>query len=352
MKRFFLAALAIAAIASCTKNEVNEVTANDQITFQTVVGPNTKALIDGTAYNEGHTFGTVAYKVKGGSELYIPISEVSYNNTQKYWSTTTPYYWPKDGSTLTFYSYSPFKDEHDTPVAVSSTANGLTIANYGVGTRQNTDLMVADAATSLTANTTEINPWKKGVPTIFEHKLAQVVAINFKTVEGGADHDYANGHTEGTYEAGDKVYIINTVKLINVFETGTYTNASGETWTSTGEQTAELLWHNNTSSVAFSAGKYNTTRDDNDYLLVLPQTFETTGTMQQLEIKYTIKTYTDNSGNYATESITKTINMHEIHGEWDMNMIYTYTISIGTDRIYWAPSIVEWETDDTPAGTI
>lgn len=352
MKRFFLAALAIAVVASCTKNEVNEVTANDQITFQTVVEPATKALISGTAYNEGNTFGTVAYKVKGGSsELYIPISEVSYNNTQKYWSTTTPYYWPKDGSKLTFYSYSPFKDENGTEVTVSSSATGLTIANYGVGARQNTDLMVADAVTDQTANTTEISPWKKGVPTIFRHKLAQVVAINFKTVENGADHDYANGHTEGTYVAGDKVYIINTVKLKNVFETGTYTNASSESWTSTGAQTGELLWHDNTSSVAFSDGKYNTTRDVTGYLLVLPQTFNTTGTMQQLVINYTIKTYTDNS-NYATENITETINMSEIHTKWNMNMKYTYTISIGTDRIYWAPSIVEWGTDDSPTAII
>lgn len=37
MKRFFLAALAIAAIASCAKNEVVSVPEQSEITFQTVV---------------------------------------------------------------------------------------------------------------------------------------------------------------------------------------------------------------------------------------------------------------------------------------------------------------------------
>ena len=200
MKRFFLAALAIAAIASCTKNEVNEVADNSQITFQTVVGPQTKALVTGTAYSESFTFGTVAYKVNGGSELYIPISEVSYNSGAAFWSTANPYYWPKDGSTLTFYSYSPFKDQNGATINVTSTADGITITDYGVATRQETDLMVADAATDQTQNTETIGSWVKGVPTVFKHKLAQVVAINFQTVDNASNvMDYANGHTDGSY---------------------------------------------------------------------------------------------------------------------------------------------------------
>lgn len=349
MKRFFLAALAIAAIASCAKNEVNEVADNSQITFQTVVGPQTKALVTGTAYSEAFTFGTVAYKVNGGSELYIPISEVSYNTSVAFWSTATPYYWPKDGSTLTFYSYSPFKDQNDDEINVSSTADGITITDYGVATRQETDLMVADAATGQTQNTTTIGSWVTGVSTVFKHKLAQVVAINFQTVDNNANvMDYAKGHTAGSYEAGDKVFIINNVKLKNIFETGTYTNATAESWNTVGSMSTEISWHTNTHSVAFNAGEYNTTRDGSNYRLVLPQTFETTGTMQQLEVNYTIKTYTDDV-NFATETITETVDLADLHTAWEMNKKYTYIVKIGLDRIYWAPSVVEWETETVTA---
>ena len=325
-------------------------TDNNQITFQTVVGPQTKALVTGTAYSESFTFGTVAYKVNGGSELYIPISEVSYNSGSSFWSTATPYYWPKDGSTLTFYSYSPFKDQHGANINVSSTADGITITDYGVATRQETDLMVADAAKGQTKNTTTIGSWVTGVPTVFKHKLAQVVAINFQTVDNDANvMDYAHGHTVGSYVAGDKVFIVNSVSLKNIFETGTYTNATAESWNTVGSMSTEIAWHTNTSSVAFNAGKYDTTRDGaNDYLLVLPQTFETSGNMQKLVVNYTIKTYTDNV-NFATETITETVDLADLHTAWEMNKKYTYTVKIGLDRIYWAPSVVEWETETVTA---
>ena len=62
MKKIFLAVLAVAAIASCAKNEVVKVEDNNQITFQAVVGPNTKAMINGATYGTGApSFGTVAF---------------------------------------------------------------------------------------------------------------------------------------------------------------------------------------------------------------------------------------------------------------------------------------------------
>ena len=348
MKRFFLAALAIAAIASCTKNEVNEVTDNNQITFQTVVGPQTKALVTGTAYSESFTFGTVAYKVKGSSkQLYIPISEVSYNSGEAFWSTATPYYWPKDGSTLTFYSYSPFKDQNDVKINVTPAADGITITDYRVDTCQETDLMVADAATGQTQNTETIGSWVKGVPTEFKHKLAQVVAINFQTVAGdpATVKDYANGHdgtAEKEYKAGDKVYTVTDVTFLTIPEQGTYTNATTEGWVTTGSATSEIEWiKGNTTS--FTGGKYETTRTTNGYLLVIPQTF--TADSQQLKINYKVETYTGVTGSlWATETIEETVDLKDLHTSWDMNKKYTYTISIGLNQIYWAPSVAVWDT--------
>ena len=77
MKKLFLAALAVVAIASCAKNEVAEIENNDQITFQTVVGPNTKAMINGMAYSNAADFaaavnGAIAacsFSGKAGTDL-------------------------------------------------------------------------------------------------------------------------------------------------------------------------------------------------------------------------------------------------------------------------------------------
>lgn len=342
MKRFFLAALAIIAIASCAKNEVSEVTDNNQITFQTVVGPATKALITGTAYAESNTFGTVVYK---GEELYIPTNEVTYNGTNKYWSTATAYYWPKDGSSLTFYSYSPFEDENGDEISVAHTKGGLTI-NYSVAALQETDLMVA-IPTTQSSNTETIGSWKTGVPTVFGHKLAQVVAINFQTVaeDGTKVKDYAGGRTTGSYVVGDKVFTVKSVALKNVFETGTYTNVSSEGWATTGTATASLPWHTNSSSTPFEDGEYNTDRDTKGYLLVIPQTFA--ADKQMIEITYTIGTY--NGTDLVTETITETVDLADLHAKWEMNKKYTYTVKIGLDRIYWAPSVVEWESETVTA---
>lgn len=117
MKKLFLAALAVVAIASCAKNEVAEIENNDQITFQTVVGPNTKAMINGAAYGTAApSFGTVAFYNKAGdtfptddAQTYIPLSEVTWDLANNRWTTEAAYYWPKGGGTLSFFSYSPYK---------------------------------------------------------------------------------------------------------------------------------------------------------------------------------------------------------------------------------------------------
>ena len=215
-KNSIIAIAACVALAACTKNELKPVEVDQQITFQAVVNKaSTKAMIDGNTYDTGNTFGTVAYKVKDAtSELYIPVSEVKYTDgSPAYWSTEAPYYWPKEkGSSLTFYSYSPFNYSEDgtkTAIPVTAAATGLTFENYSVKDHQQTDLMVADKKADQTGNTATTNSWAAGVPTVFHHMLAQIVAINFQTVVNALAtpvvvKDYANGHSStSAYVAGD-----------------------------------------------------------------------------------------------------------------------------------------------------
>ena len=383
-KVLFFALAAGVALVACTKNEVRPVNVDQEITFQAVVNKaSTKAMIDGNTYDTGNTFGTVAYlEPASGSSTgteYIPLSEVKY--TDYYWSTAKAYYWPVQGS-LSFMSYSPYKYQEsgstDVQVGVAPAYNKLTIANYNVAAHQKTDLMVAEIQKGQKANSTQHGEWQKGVPTIFHHKLSQIVAINFQTVD--TEHpstvkDYADGRDGSEslkYKSGDQQYFINEVSFKDTYFEGDYvydgtTGTVSESWTNGPSSVASTGWYKETtlnSEGKFSGGTINTTNNQNGglaYLLVLPQTFTNTGSKDQaLYIKYTVRTYYKDgvlataADGYTDETIETTVPLYKIHttdNKWDMNKKITYTISLTKQRIYWDPSVVDW-TPESPSVSI
>ena len=358
-KNIIIAIAACVALAACTKNELKPVEVDQQITFQAVVNKaSTKAMIDGNTYDTGNTFGTVAYKVKDAtSELYIPVSEVKYTDgSPAYWSTEAPYYWPKEkGSSLTFYSYSPFNYSEDgtkTAIPVTAAATGLTFENYPVKDHQQTDLMVADKKAGQTGNTATTNSWAAGVPTVFHHMLAQIVAINFQTVEDasvtpGVVKDYANGYsTTGAYVAGDKQFVVTGVYFEKFYEQGTLTAKASQSWASTGDATSSYTWYSNETGAKFIDGKCTPI---NTYYLVLPQDFNDDNA--KLHVKYEIHTYTS-AGAHATEKMDVSVPLKKLNAKWEMNKKYTYTLNIDLDRIYWDPKVTDWTTESTGSAEI
>lgn len=358
-KNIIIAIAASVALAACTKNELKPVEIDQQITFQAVVNKaSTKAMIDGNTYDTGNTFGTVAYKVKDAtSELYIPVSEVKYTDgSPAYWSTEAPYYWPKEkGSSLTFYSYSPFNYSEDgtkTAIPVTAAATGLTFENYSVKDHQQTDLMVADKKAGQTGNTATTNSWAAGVPTVFHHMLAQIVAINFQTVVNALAtpvvvKDYANGHSAtGAYVAGDKQFVVTDVYFEKFNEQGTLSAGDSWSWASTGSVTDSYTWYSNPSDPAKFIGGQCTPR--NTYYLVLPQTHSDDA---KLHVKYEIHTYTSTS-EHATEKMDVSVPLKNLNAKWEMNKKYTYTLNIDLDRIYWDPKVTDWTTESTGSAEI
>lgn len=276
MKKYLLiAATACVALAACTKNEVRPVSTDQEITFETAVyKASSKALISTPTYPKTASFGTVAYRESSGNPKYFGPEEVSYNNDKKYWSTATAYYWPVNDA-LTFMSYSPYKYQETaymaTPVNVTESYNTIKFADYNVQDHQDTDLMVADIKKAQEANTTQVGgTWQKGVPTIFHHKLSQIVAINFQTVDTQAPntkHDYANGHTGESgseYEAGDQQFFLNEVSLCKTCFTGTYeytyddaTSAvTKDAWTKGSTLVDKTLWFTEPAAYPNAAGKF------------------------------------------------------------------------------------------------
>ena len=382
MKKYLLiAATACVALAACTKNEVKPVVADQEITFETAVyKASSKALISTTTYPNTATFGTVAYKESTGKAKYFGPEEVSYNSTKYYWSTATAYYWPVNDK-LTFMSYSPFKyqesDHSSTAIAVTDSYNRLAISGYDVAAHQETDLMVADIQKGQEANTTQQGgTWQKGVPTIFHHKLSQIVAINFQTVDTqdpNTKHDYANEH-DGTaskkYMAGDQQFFLNEVALCKTCFTGsyeyTYDDASSavtkDEWTKGSTIVDKTLWYTELSGYPNAAGKFrggeiypHRTNETgapatNNYILVLPQTFESytnKADAPHIYIKYTVRTYYSAEG-YSDEVIEERVPIYDIHSTdhtWAMNKKITYNFNLTKQRIYWDPQVVNWDSE-------
>ena len=382
-KNILIALAAGVALAACTKNEVRPVSTDQEITFETAVyKASSKALIATNKYPESATFGTVAYRESSGNSKYFGPAEVSYNSTKHYWSTTTAYYWPVNDA-LTFMSYSPFKYQESThsstPIAVTDRYNQLKINDYNVAEHQETDLMVADIQKEQKANTTQQGgTWQKGVPTIFHHKLSQIVAINFQTVDTqdpDNKKDYANGHTGQSgseYEAGDQQFFLNEVSLCKTCFTGsyeyTYDDATSavtkDAWTKGSTLVDKTLWFTEPAAYPNAAGKFvggeiqpqrtkNTGEPaDNNYILILPQKFDTyapgdESTVPHLYIKYTVRTYYAADG-YSDEEIETVVPLYDIHSAnhtWAMNKKITYNFNLTKQRIYWDPKVVDWGSE-------
>lgn len=396
MKKVLTAAIlavTTCAFIGCTKNEVKSISDNPQaVRFLPLNGKHsTKGMVYGTTYPADLPFGTLAYYLpseknwnanKADATLYIPISKVvnKANATSgSAWEVEgKTYYWPKSGS-LTFFAYSPFAYQETSGgnLAIESLSgnDGIQIVDYDVDAHQDTDFMVADIAKDKKANDNQPgSSLYNGVPIVFRHKLSQIVGINFQTVITGTTgtalvkHDYSNGHSaNGHLEAGDIVFKLKKVEVKNLYTKGTYgyttTGADpvAEHWNPL-SITKPYTWFDKTP-VAFAGNtEFNLTYKTqdatrNDYLLILPQPLITPGTTKPkttdplIHIEYQVLTYSDDI-HYSTEDVSEDVYLYDIHNSAsasanaiDMNKKITYNFKINLEdrKIYWVPSVVDWE---------
>jgi len=321
-KLLIFAAIAGAALVSCTKSNTIDVEGDSLIGFVPVANKATKALVNGTALDqENDTFGSMAYYYATADATpteYIANQEISYDADDAKWETEDDYFWPKDANaTLSFYSYYPYAASSYF-VYKADAADGLTVSTYDVDANQDYDLMIADKVTgaSKTATKTYV---ENGVTTKFHHILAYVKDVQVKTAD----------------EYKTSTITLKKITLKTVLKEGTY---DGAAWTAT-TATADKELYNAETDLTKDYVSYFTP----DYYLVLPQTLS--ASTQALEVVYSITT-----GATTEPDQTATIYLNaDADGNgfglsaFEKNKAYTFQIKIGLDKIYFAPSVEGWE---------
>ncbi len=360
MKKMIFAVLALGALAACTKNDVTPVDNGPQeITFQTVISPETKA---DAAFSTSNKFRSYAYLLtdnktwaanSGDGQEYIHDELISYNTTDKVWRGENKHYWPKDSkSKLTFFSWTvdtandPETDFSGVTVNCTNT-NGITVSGYDATVNKNADFMTAFQAdqtknTDVPTDADRYPNWTKGVPTIFKHALSSF-AFTVKL--------------DGTYDK--HTFKFNSISFDQIVYKGNFTQGEvtdgswgvKNTWNPDASSTkGDFPMFTNTSGVEFDSDQedlYPATATD--YFILMPQDIPDAAV---ITIKYQIEKEVT-SGTPVTENVTLTEELNSIYtSDWLPGKKYTLNITIGMNEVLWDPQVSDWEVGTVASGAL
>lgn len=340
MKTYLPVVAAAVMLGACSKIEQAEAP-HTRICYNVVQLHGTKA--DTPTYPEDRPFISYAFMMPEGTtweddrdsyaQPYISGATISFDGTHWYDPTKT-YYWPTSGS-LTFFSFSPEAVKANTTV---DKTNGVTIKDWNVDANQDVDIMVADVQTGQTANRSE--GLYTGVPTIFRHKLSQIVGFEFNTLK-----DYSSSTT----------FCVTGISLNNIKQKGTYVSGPlvGTTpsligkWTLDGSSEAKSYTYydggTTGTEVVYNDGAGNNTKVGSGDIMLLPQTFSDPGgtpdwdATPHLEIAYEV----------GSEPKTARVSLYELFApnhELGMNKQITIKVTFSNEGnlIMWAPDQEDW----------
>ena len=318
-------------LAGCTKvvpdvsfEQKSRIGFNTAMTKAAVGYPTTSTFIS-TAYTIASTGSWDNASDRAGATKLINEEEVSYDNKEKYWSTTTRYYW--DNYKYTFFSYSPSSLKGK----VSVSTDGVAISNWNVEADA-TEILVADIAKDKTKN--ESFSGYSGVPTNFRQKLSK---LSFKM--GIPRND----------EAGTKVTLLG-IKIVGICTMGNYSKGgyADDAWT-------VVEGSRKTGTSAFTVfpsiqGQVQALSTDDYYVpdskLIIPQSLLQSGSYHpKLIVEYEIQVGEGVVENKTAECYFD-INLRQ--ESWEKGMEYTYTIHIGVGQypIEFDGSVDDWNVVD------
>ncbi len=369
MKKYFIIAVAaVVALAACTKNEADKTAYENsrQINFSAVAGKATKAPITDNFFNHGNgNFGVYACYLDetktwdanySASKIYMGTNagagvEVAFDNTLNIWAPTTTYYWPLEGG-LTFFAYWPYNLDPD----YTEGGNQLSFGSFSVNetVASQVDVLVSSFAKNQTSSDTQaytdgvVNSSVNGVQIIFNHMLAQVVF----TAQAASDV-YSRGMS----------FKINDIKVGARKTSSSWTVVPGAapSWTDPTVLTAfDIL------DADFPTSGYLTDSQSAQIgaaLLMIPNSdfngeddtddakAASDNDDEYVTVTYTLYRVSDNL-DMGTKTVKFWLNDNQSAvNNWDAGKKYTYQLTIGLDKIYFAPEVSSW-VDETQSVTV
>lgn len=346
MRKVFVLAATVAALASCAKNEVVLTPSSEKVEISYNVAPKTKTLSTTQSdFNYSNVFASWAYYLPKGKNWadnsadakdYIVNSTISYQTAGNWKETDKSYYWPKDGGSLTFFAYSLNKSDLElnesvapdpaTNCGFTCTAEGGIQGVINLDVNKNTDFLVADIAKDKTAN--EQKYTYNGVPTLFRHRLSRVACTVVKA------ENYQN-----------KTFELTAINFVKVKHFGTYAQLPTETFTA-GTTLADEVYTSATQEITTT----KTAVADEDVVIYMPQSFADNADAK-IQVKYTITT-TVGDGE-VVENCEFTAPLKEVFpNNWEIGKKYTVNLTFSLDEITWDPAVEDWDNTNSSAITI
>ena len=158
-KVLYMVAIATLAIVSCTKDNTKEVNRGHAIDFRVATTRATETTTENL---------TKIWVTAIGESLNSHFTKVEFTKDGNYFVTPNAYYWPADGSSLTFYAYAP----------AEATIGGESLTLDGTEQKLTGFAPVSEIKSQLDVTVAVANGSKadseNGVELIFDHILTQV----------------------------------------------------------------------------------------------------------------------------------------------------------------------------------
>lgn len=341
------AAFAIAAMAACTKSNV-EFEQQNEIAFQPVSQKATKAAVVGTYYPIEDEYNFNVWAWWGDKPANTPDDEIAsfntvYINKQTFkardyvnWGGyDKPYYWPTTGS-LFFAGYSPANAPGGFGYSHGEKKFVITGYEQSDDISKTTDLMWFHLTDNSYDRTTT------SVPVQFHHALSWL-SFRFNLEQPYTPTDWT--------VTSVKLTGIETKGNFTAEKTGTSTEQGKAEWKDLTNTVGELLVYNKVGGypVTYVTNAYNPQEEDPSVLentkngvLVLPQSCAPTDASLVIEFEQKAP-----SGESVPQ--TKTLSLGGESNSWLPGKHYIYTITFGAEEILIAPTVVDWDPEDNLA---
>lgn len=361
MKRIVLpAAISLAVLASCTKNEpAPSVTDQQEITFASpVMSPATKAATEiADNFPNTNDFAVFAHYYESESgytnfsegKQYMNNVKVTYGatpGTYGSWGSDPAYYWPKGGS-LTFAAYAPYMS-----TGATYHADGIHFSDYKIAdlAENQVDLLFSERAYDKTsADQKDENTYYYGVQINFQHALSSIkfnVAMDPNLATSTLDYEF----------------VVTGIKVLNAYSQGDFDQnltdgkdektpeaASSEGWTDYKSVVEEYVAYSDATGISLTDAEAKETVSGTNAtnLILLPQPMkhgsaEDASDEIKVQVTYKMRHNQMVAGEYINTVSGVSLNSSATVTKWLRGKRYVYTLTLGLDEIRFAPKVEPW----------